>query len=106
MPAERPGLAKRRGIEDLDAHLGKPLDDLTKGEASAAIRALKAMPEGGAADWRAEIHRLGAEKFGWDAARSESAAARKMGKAFGELSEEELRAVAEAMESAPLKKAA
>ncbi len=101
------GLAKRRGIEDLDAYLGKPLDDLTKGEASAAIRALKtASSEDEASDWTADIHRLGAEKFGWDASRSESAVAKKLGKAFGELSEEQLRAAAEAMEKAPRKKAA
>ena len=105
------GLAERLGIADLDAHLGKPLDDLTKGEASEAIRELKATPAEQPADeipvdWAAEIRRIGKDKFGWDAARIESAAARKMGKAFGDLSEDELRAVAEAMENAPLRKAA
>ena len=104
-------LAGRAGIADLEAYLGRALDDLTKGEASAAICELKAAPplprEGEIpVDWAAEIRRLGKEKFGWDAARSELAAARKMGKAFGDLSGNELRAVAEAMERAPLKKAA
>ena len=105
------GLAERLGIADLDTYLGKPLDELTKGEASRVIRELKAAPPPQPADeipvdWAAEIRRIGKDKFGWDAARSESAAARKMGKAFGELSEDELRAVTEAMNSAPLKKAA
>lgn len=105
------GLAERLGIADLDAHLGKPLDDLTKAEASRAIRDLKARPAETSApgipmDWAAEIRRIGKEKFGWDAAHSESAAARKVGKAFGDLSEDELRAVAEAMQNAPLRRAA
>ncbi|MBC7259778.1 MAG: DUF3072 domain-containing protein [Chloroflexi bacterium] len=103
-------LAARAGVLDLEAHLGHALDEVTKGEASEAIGELKAMLAQGmgepSVDWVAEIHRLGREKFGWDAARSEEAAARKMGKAFGDLSEDDLRAVAEAMEKAPLRRAA
>ncbi len=103
-------LAGRAGVADLAAYLGRPPDELTRGEASAVIGELKAGLEDESQepsrDWVTEIHRLGKEKFGWDAARSEWAAARKVGKAFGELSEDELRAVAEAMESAPAKRAA
>lgn len=103
-------LGARVGIPDLEAYLGRGLDEVTKGEASQTIGELKAMlaqmSGEPTVDWVAEIHRLGRAKFGWDAARSEAAAARKMGKAFGDLSEGELRAVAEAMEKAPARRAA
>jgi len=99
------GLAKRYGI-DLDAYLARPLDSLTKAQATRAIAALKAGPEPPATDWAAEIRRLGADKFGWNAAQSEAAAARKAGKPFAELTPDELQAIALAMDRAPVKKAA